>query len=250
MSLPIALQTYTVREQMARGFERTITRVAEVGYPALEITFEIPGASLSQAEKLFGELGFQVPAAHAPLPLGDKRSAVLDFAEMFSVQSIVFSASPKEFESLDSIRQLCGRINDAYAIAADRGLTLGYHNHWWEFAPVQDRLGFDVMLELVDPGVVFEVDTYWVQTGGQDAAALVKRLGTRAPLLHIKDGPATQDAPMVAVGQGVMDFHTIIPAASGAQLLIVELDRCATDMLQAVEESYRYLVGEGLAHGR
>ena len=250
MTLPIALQTYTLREQMARDFKRTINRVAEIGYPALEITFEIPGASLSQAEKLFSKLGFQLPAAHAPLPLDDKRSAVLDFAEMFGVRSIVFSGGPKEFETLDSIRRLAGRINDAHAIAADRGLTLGYHNHWWEFAPVQDRLGFDVLLELVDPGVVFEVDTYWVQTGGQDAAALVKQLGTRAPLLHIKDGPATEKDPMVAVGQGVLDFHAIIPAASGAQWLIVELDRCASDMLKAVDESYCYLVGEGLAHGR
>ena len=115
---------------------------------------------------------------------------------------------------------------------------------------MEDRLGFDVMLELVDPGVVFEVDTYWVQTGGQSAAELVKRLGDRAPLLHIKDGPATEKEPMVAVGQGVLDFPTIIPAATGAQWLIVELDRCATDMLDAVDESYRYLVGEGLAHGR
>ncbi len=250
MSLPIALQTYTVREQMARDFERTITRVAEIGYPALEITFEIPGASLSQAEKLFSRLGFQLPAAHSPLPLDDKRSAVLDFAEMFGIQTLGFSGGPSEFETLDGIRRLCGRLNDAYAIAADRDLALAYHNHWWEFGRVEDRLGFDVMLELVDPGVVFEVDTYWVQTGGQSAAELVKRLGDRAPLLHIKDGPATEQSPMVAVGQGVLDFPTIIPAATGAQWLIVELDRCATDMLQAVDESYRYLVGEGLAHGR
>lgn len=250
MSLPIALQTYTVRDQMARNFEKTITRVAEIGYPALEITFQIPGASLTQAEKLFSRLGFQLPAAHAPLPLADKRSAVLDFAEMFRVRSLVFSAGREEFASLESVQRLCARINDAYAIAADRGLTLGYHNHWWEFAPLQDRTGFDVMLELVDPAVVFEVDTYWVQTGGYDPAALVERLGARAPLLHIKDGPATQSAAMVAVGKGVLDFPAIIPAATGAQWLIVELDRCDSDMLRAVDESYRYLVGEGLAHGR
>lgn len=250
MSLPIALQTYTVREQMARAFERTITRVAEIGYPALEITFEIPGASLAQAEKLFRRLDFQLPAAHAPLPLDDKRVAVLEFAEMFGIKTLGFSGGRQEFGSLESIRRLCGRINDAYAVAADRGLALAYHNHWWEFATVEDRLAFDLMLELLDPGVVFEIDTYWVQTGGHSPAALVERLGARAPLLHIKDGPATQEAPMVAVGQGVLDFHGIIPAASSAQWLIVELDRCASDMVRAVDESYRYLVGEGLAYGR
>lgn len=84
---------------------------------------------------------------------------------------------------------------------------------------------------------------------GHDPAAVVQRLGGRVPLLHIKDGPATVEDFMVAVGQGVLDFHAIVAAASGAEWLIVELDRCATDMLVAVEQSHRYLVQEGLGHG-
>ena len=64
MSLPIALQTYTVREQMARDFERTITRVAEIGYPALEITFEIPGASSVAGGKAVQQAG--LPVAGCP----------------------------------------------------------------------------------------------------------------------------------------------------------------------------------------
>lgn len=250
MTLPIALQTYSVREQMARDFERTLTRIAGMGYPALEITFDIPGASLQEAERLVRSLGFQIAAAHAPLPLDDKRSAVLDFAAQFGVSALVFPGNRQDFATPEGIRRFCGRMNDAYELVAERGLALGYHNHWWEFDLQQGRPGFDVMLELLNPGVFFEVDTYWVQAAGQDVPALLRRLGGRASLLHIKDGPATKDAPMVAVGQGVMDFPAIVEAASGAQWLIVELDRCATDMLRAVDESYRYLVGEGLAHGR
>ncbi|MGD8857238.1 MAG: sugar phosphate isomerase/epimerase, partial [Chloroflexota bacterium] len=70
---------------------------------------------------------------------------------------------------------------------------------------------------------------------------------------HIKDGPAGPDtsADMVAVGDGNVDYPPIIAAADGsAEWLIVELDRCAGDMMTAVERSYRYLVGEGLGHGR
>jgi hypothetical protein len=55
---------------------------------------------------------------------------------------------------------------------------------------------------------------------------------------------------MVAVGQGALDYTRIIPAAAGAEWLIVELDRCATDMMAAVEASYHYLVEKGLGHGR
>jgi sugar phosphate isomerase/epimerase len=111
--------------------------------------------------------------------------------------------------------------------------------------------------------VFFEVDTYWVKTAGSellfrsgllfrlDPAEVVRKLGERAPLLHIKDGPCLRDAPMTAVGQGVMDFPAIVAAAEGrTEWMIVELDSCATDMWKAVEESYRYLIEKGLAYGR
>jgi hypothetical protein len=70
--------------------------------------------------------------------------------------------------------------------------------------------------------------------------------------LHIKDGPLVRDAPMVAVGSGKMDIPSVVAAADPAVLrwLIVELDTCATDMLEAVGKSYGYLVSKGLAKGR
>jgi sugar phosphate isomerase/epimerase len=106
------------------------------------------------------------------------------------------------------------------------------------------------MLDCLDPAIFFEVDTYWVQTAGLDPATVLEELGRRAVLLHIKDGPAVKGEPQVAVGEGLLDFPGIVQAAdSTAEWLIVELDDCATPMLGAVERSYRYLVGEGLAHG-
>ena len=94
----------------------------------------------------------------------------------------------------------------------------------------------------MDPAVLFEIDTYWVQTAGVDATALVRELGDRAPLLHIKDGLLKRELPMVAVGDGQMDFNETIPAgAPHTEWLIVELDRCAGDMMLAVSRSLVYL---------
>jgi sugar phosphate isomerase/epimerase len=250
MTLPIAVQTYSVREHLATDFEGTIRRIAAMGYGALETTFEIPGTTWSKAASLFRELNLRVPAAHTPLPLGKNQGPVLDYARQMDLSYLVAMHGPNDFKRIDQIRRICDEYNQAAAVAAQHSLGLAYHNHWWEFQMVEGRLAFDVMLEHLDPAVGFEIDTYWVQTAGHDPAAVLQRLGSRAPLLHIKDGPATVEAPMVAVGQGVMDFHGIVAAASGAQWLIVELDRCATDMLAAVEKSYLYLVQEGLGHGR
>jgi sugar phosphate isomerase/epimerase len=102
----------------------------------------------------------------------------------------------------------------------------------------------------LDPAVFFQVDTYWVNTGGGDSVEVLEKLEDRAPLVHIKDGPCDPQADMQAIGEGKMDFPPIVEASKGtAEWLIVELDRCATDMIEAVEKSYSYLVGEELARG-
>jgi len=103
------------------------------------------------------------------------------------------------------------------------------------------------------PDLRAQLDTYWCTFGGADAPAVLKRYGKRIPLLHIKDGPLVpgQPHPHTAVGKGKMDFPTVIAAADPdvCKWLIVELDSCATDMVEAVADSYKYLVGSGLASG-
>ncbi len=96
-----------------------------------------------------------------------------------------------------------------------------------------------------------QFDIYWVATGGADPAKLIGRYGARTKLLHIKDGPCVKDAAMTAVGQGEVDVPGAIKAGerAGAEWAIVELDRCDTDMLQAVKDSYTYMVHNGLAAG-
>jgi sugar phosphate isomerase/epimerase len=80
---------------------------------------------------------------------------------------------------------------------------------------------------------------------------VLTEMGRRVTLLHVKDGPAdTPKTDMTAVGQGRMDYETIIPAATATEWLIVELDRCATDMLTAIQDSYTYLTNKGLAYGK
>ncbi len=254
MTAPIALQLYTVRDLLKRDFEGVIRRIAKIGYAGVETAGFPEGVSASDAAALFADCGLTVVAAHMPLPLGADRAAVIETAGQLGVQRIVSGHVPAdEYRDLASIQRICDRFNRAQAAAAASGLSFGVHNHWWEFQEVGGVYPYQVWLDELDPAVFFELDTYWAQSAGADPVAMVKLFGNRAPLLHVKDGPAgpDTDADMVAVGDGVVDYPAIIAAAGGnVQWLIVELDRCATDMMTAVERSYQYLVEEGLAHGQ
>lgn len=254
MTQPIALQLYSLREELAHDFEGTIRRVADIGYAGVETAGFPVAVTPANAKALFDELGLVVCSAHAPLPLGDKRQESLDLLATLGTDRLVSSyLPPEEYNSLSRTVMTVEHLNEAAAVAAENNLRFGVHNHWWEFEPLPgiDLRPYQVWLDRLDPAVFFELDTYWVQVGGVAPVDALAALGDRVELLHVKDGPAdSPQSDMTAVGQGVVEYGAIIPAAASAEWLIVELDRCATDMLAAVEASYNYLVGQGWAHGR
>jgi sugar phosphate isomerase/epimerase len=249
MTVPIALQLYTLRDSLANDFEGTIRRVAALGYAGVE-PYNFSGTTPQAAAHLFRELGLQVCSVHRPLPLGEAKNQILDEMELLNCRYLVCAHIPAdELNTVDRVKQACDRLNQADEVARENGLTFFYHNHWWEYRDqINGRRVSQLMLDHLVPTVKLEVDTYWVKTGGYDPATLLRDLGTRAPLLHLKDGPADEKQPMVAVGEGSMDWPTVM-AASRAEWLIVELDRCATDIMEAVAKSYIYLVGKGYARG-
>jgi len=163
---------------------------------------------------------------------------------------IVPSVPAARFADRDAVAALARDLNEAAARAAEAGLRFGYHNHAFEFAQVDGRAGLEVLADALDPAVILEVDTYWAAVGSQDPGAvpaLLGRLGDRVRYLHVKDGPVTKDDPMTAVGAGRMPVADILAAATAAEWHVVELDRCATDMLTAVRMSIEWLTAHGLA---
>lgn len=254
MTVPVALQLYTVRDLLNRDFVGVVRRVADIGYAGVETAGFPEGVSPGQAAALFAECGLTVTSAHLPLPLGDDRQQVLETAEALGIQRIVSGhVPPEEYRDRKRLKRTIDRLNEAHEAAAARGQQFGLHNHWWEFQAVDGAYPYQAWLDELHPEIFFELDLYWIKSAGLDPLQMIERFGHRAPLLHVKDGPAGRDtdAPMVAVGDGSLDYPAIIHAAANtAEWLIVELDRCATDMMTAVERSYRYLVDEGLARGR
>ena len=249
MTAPIAIQLYSVREQLQKDFTATIEKIAQMGYVGVEPA-GFNNISVAEAAKLFQSLGLQVPSAHCPMPIGEDRNAALDQMAQLNCKRMVSGKGPDDVNTIDKIKATCQIFNQASQAAQENGMTFSIHNHWWEYEKVEGQYVYQVMLENLDPNVLFEIDTYWVKTGGCDPVEIVKTMGNRAPLLHIKDGPCKKDQPMTAVGQGTMDFPAIVKAAqNNAQWMIVELDSCATDMIQAVQDSYTYLTTNKLATG-
>jgi sugar phosphate isomerase/epimerase len=250
LTAPIAVQLYSVREAAAKDYAAAVRQIASFGYVGVEPA-GFPGTTAEAAGKLYRELGLQVPSAHTALPVGDKQNEVFDAMEAIGCKHVISGFGPDSFNTLDRIKQTCATFNEAAANSRTHGLTFGIHNHWWEYQQVEGRWVYQLMLELLDPSIFFELDTYWIRTAGCDPAMIVTEFGKRAPYLHIKDGPCQKGQPMTAVGDGVMDMPALVKAGEKTvDWLIVELDECATDMMAAVHKSIQYLTSTGLGYGR
>ena len=245
-SNPLALQLYTLRDQLPSGRKTVLQAISGFGYGAVE-----PYDVRTDPEALRADLdeaGLAVCSVHARA-LGDDAGVLLDGARKVGADTVIVPSVPAErFADRDAVLALARELNEAAARAADQGLRFGYHNHAFEFTAIGGQTGYEALADALDPGVLLEVDTYWAAVGGQDVPALLGRLGDRVRYLHVKDGPVTKEDPMTAVGTGRMPVAEILAAGPSVEWHVVELDRCATDMLTAVGESAEWLFGQGLAN--
>jgi sugar phosphate isomerase/epimerase len=252
MTAATSVQLYSLREESAIDFPAVLARLGEIGFVGVE-TAGFYGLTAAEVRRVLDDAGLVASSAHIGWAKPDEYDAALDAHQELGCDTVVIpSLAPKMFADLDGIRAAADRVNAANERAQARGLTLGYHNHFWELQTViDDRPALLHLFDHVDRSVIAEVDVYWAQVGGSDPAQLVAALGDRATLLHVKDGPAENyEQAMVAVGDGVIDLPSVLAAAPTARWHIIELDRCDTDMFDAVERSYRYLVDHELSRGR
>jgi len=257
----IGLQLYTLRDQIKTDITGTLRRLSEIGFAGVETAFWPEGISVADAGKLLKEFGLSVCSSHVELPLNDQKAKMLKIAETFECKKMIWHGWPEDirYKTLDGIKQLAEIYNQSNQVAKSNGLQFGLHNHWWEFMDkIEDRYAIQVLSDYIDEDIFFEIDTYWVKVAGFDPAKIVGDLGKRAPLLHIKDGPArwtetiaTKPEPMVAVGKGTQNFPAIVKAANGnTEWMIVEMDHTTGDVFTAIQDSFNYLTQNKLAVGK
>lgn len=268
--LPIGLQLYSVRGEMEKDFAGTLKKVKEMGYEGVEFAglFDKKPAEI---RALLKETGLTAVSAHVPLAdmLADMDKVIADYKEIGCawiaipyVDEAYRPGTPDYPETLKKIEALGKKC-------AENGITLLYHNHDFEFVKIDGRYGLDVMYETVPAAYLqTELDTCWVNVGGEDPAKYIEKYSGRTPVVHLKDfvmkgrekpkklydligiddGAETsseEDFSFKPVGYGVQDMPAIIAAAeaSGAKWLIVEQDRpdAGNTELSAVKKSVDYL---------
>lgn len=237
----VSIQLYTLRDQLTSDRDATLAAVAAMGVDEVE-PFGIENFEWL-AEALAAH-GLKAGSAHAGL-LADP-GKVLAAATALGVHTVFQPYWDKDkWQDAAGIRELAEGLNAQVYDFAAAGLSIGYHNHDFEFtAPDVDGVpAYDYFISLLDDRVVLEVDTYWAATGGRDVPALLAEYGDRITHLHVKDGPlqpSRSGAANVVLGTGLMDIPPILDASPN-RTWVCEFDLAAVDPIEEVRQSIAYL---------
>ncbi|MEO8200473.1 MAG: sugar phosphate isomerase/epimerase [Gemmatimonadota bacterium] len=240
----VGVQLYTVRAEMERNLEDTLARVAEIGYKEVEFAGYF-GRSPEQVRSTLERLGLSSPSSHMAFEdLGEHWSRVLDTAKSIGHEYVVVAWTPAEQRrTMDDWKRIADKFNHAGEQTKRAGLTFAYHNHDFEFTPIDGHLPFDLLMERTDPSLVkLEMDLYWITLAGGDPFFYFAKYPGRFPMVHVKDLKRGAKPPMVDVGAGNIDFKAIFTKhkEAGIEHYFVEHDEPASPF-DSISASYRYL---------
>jgi sugar phosphate isomerase/epimerase len=252
-SKDLGVQLYTVRKVMPEKPKETLQAIAEIGYKEVEILQD----QLDTLPPLLAELGLKPVGMHLnsalildPADPVAGLTGVRDAALRFVVMPYV----PTEKRGgLDVYRTLAEKLNKAGQAAKDAGLRLCYHNHAFEYEPMEGSSPLEVLMKGCDPNLVaLEIDVFWVSVAGHDPVEMLRTYRGRAPLVHLKD--KAPDTPQQfkeglpaqyfkEVGSGALDFAAILRAGeeTGVEHYFVEQDQTPGDPVASLRQSYAYL---------
>ncbi|HEX6940566.1 MAG TPA: sugar phosphate isomerase/epimerase [Longimicrobiales bacterium] len=242
----IGLQLYTVRTLMARDFEGTLDAVAAIGYTEVEFAGYFD-RSPAEVRAALERAGLAAPSAHVGLDaIREHWDRTLDAAGEIGHRYVIVAWLPaEERRTHDAYRRLADELNRAGERARAGGLRFGYHNHDFEFAPIDGRAPYDTLVDATDPALVaLELDLYWASRAGRDPVDCFRRHPGRFELVHVKDMDGTAEKGMTDVGDGVLDFPTILgrAAEAGVRHYFVEHDHPPAP-IESIRRSYAYLKG-------
>jgi sugar phosphate isomerase/epimerase len=240
----IGVQLYTVRRALRQDFDGTIARVAAVGYKEVEFFVDsYAGRTPQQVRAALDKHGLTAPSTHLDFGLLEKGwEETIAAGHVVGYKYLTMAWIPdSRRKTLDDWHRTADLFNRSAETAKKAGMGFAYHNHNYEFMPLEGQLPYDVLTAATDPAtVMLEIDLYWIASKGVDPFTYFTRYPGRTRMVHAKDMDAA--GKMLDVGDGKIDFKKILAARSqaGIEHVFVEHDE-PTDPMGSITRSYEYL---------
>jgi len=251
---PLAIQLYTIRDAVAENLEKSLERLAQLGFKQLEIygyDGKFYGKTRSEFLSILKNIGLEVISSHHTTGivhnskgtlLNDWEKSVEDLNYIGS-KYMVCSYLFEEERTLEQYKKLPELLNKSGEVTNKAGIDFAYHNHDFEFEKLEDKTVYDFILENTDFDLVkMELDLYWISKAGLNPLDYFEKYPKRFPLWHVKDMKAgTKD--FAEIGNGTIDFKSIFEAKekAGLKYWFLEQDSSDKDIFNSIKISKNYI---------
>ena len=246
-NMPIALQLFSVRDELAADFRGTLQKVKDLGYEGVEFA-GLHGRDPQEIRAMLDDIGLKGMSAHVPLDelLADIDKVVEDYKTLGCRYIAVPWLDEARRPGQPGYPQVLADIRAIGEACAAKGMTLLYHNHDFEFRRIPElggkRIQEYLMESFASEELGFTLDTYWVQAAGGDVVEWIDALKGRLPCVHLKDMAMEKGGQVMApVMEGNMNFPRILRhlEKAGTKYILVEQDTCQESPFVCLEKSYR-----------
>ena len=236
----LGIQLYSLRDIVNDDPAGLLRRVARMGYREVEFAgyYGLPSGEM---KKLLDDTGLTAVSTHIGYEaLTERLKQEIEYNLAVGVHDIVLAWSP--MENPEDVRRIADGVGKAAQIAAPYGVRIGYHNHGHEFSRTENGERYiDLFARSTDPAVQLEFDVYWVTYGGADPLEYVRKYVGRQSLMHLKEMAADEPMRNVEIGDGKIDFKSLITLGKsvGVKHFIVEQEAYTMPVVDSCTRSFQ-----------
>ena len=258
MTIPrLGAQLYTIRDFIKRvpDFADSMRKLRQIGYAGVQLDLEHhPDMPTAEIKRICDGEGLTICISHFGYELFENElESIIERQQIWGCDQTAIVAMPDHFHEAgaEGYRRFADEASAIGERLAAAGIGLSYHNHSYEFVRFGEETGLEIIYAASDPRYLkAEIDTYWVQHGGADPVAWIRRVAGRMPVVHYKDMAILPDGKQAfaEIGQGNLNWAAIVDAtcATSVPWIVVEQDRCLRDPFESLAMSYQYLSRFGL----
>ncbi len=240
-TIPLGVQLYSVRNEAQNDFSGTIAKIATIGYQGVEFAGYY-GYAAADLKKILDDHGLLCCGSHTQLDALTPETIEETFAfnAILGNKYLIVPWLPEERrQTVDDWKKLAEDFNVLAEKAKAQNMRIGYHNHDFEFKPLDGQLPWDIFAQNTNDDVILQLDTGNCAIGGGDALATLKKYPGRADTIHLKEYSETN--PNAILGEGDMPWQEIFAFCEnqgGTEWYIIEEEKDIYPPLEAIEKCY------------
>lgn len=239
-NVPVGVQLYSVRNELAEDFQGTIAEIARMGFEGVEFA-DYFGMTGEELKSVLDEHDLRCCGTHITLDVfqGDAFDETVAFNKALGNDYFIIRWIPEEYrDSRETFLSLIDEYNEIVERLEPHGMRLGYHNHDYIFEKFGDEYLWDILAQNTDERFIMQLDTGHAAGMDQDAVELIRRHPGRSVTMHAKAHSTVNNEAVI--GEDQLDWPGIIEAAEdvgGIEWYILEYEISGVPPLEALEDS-------------